>query len=64
MIEDHKHCTVCGNPTEVEKTICSPSCEEVLKQQQKKMARSRMMMLIFFVVMIALIMIIPYFTGT
>lgn len=63
MIEDHKHCVVCGKPTEVTKTVCSPSCEEILRRQQKRMARSRMMMLIFFVVMILLIMVIPYLTG-
>jgi len=58
MIEEHKHCIVCGKVTEPEKSICSPSCEEVLKKQQKQMARSRTIMLVFFVVMIIIIVVL------
>ena len=36
MIDDHKHCVVCGKPMDPDKTVCSPSCDELMKQQQKK----------------------------
>lgn len=62
MIEDHKHCIVCGKPTDPDKTVCSPSCEEILKQQQKRMNRSRLVMLIIFIVLFAIIMLSSIFS--
>jgi len=57
MIEDHKHCIVCGKPVEMDKFFCSPSCEEMYKKRQKSMARSRtVMMVIFVVIFIAIIL--------
>jgi len=58
MIEDHKHCIVCGKPVEMDKFVCSPSCEDILKQQQKRMARSRTIMMVIFVVMIIVIVLL------
>jgi predicted nucleic acid-binding Zn ribbon protein len=56
MVEDHKHCIVCGKPIEPDKFVCSPSCEEILKKQQKSMARSRMiMLLVIFIILIVFI---------
>ena len=52
MIEDHKHCIVCGKAIEPDKFFCSPSCEEMYKKQQKSMARSRTIMMVIFVVII------------
>ena len=60
MIDDHKHCIVCGKPVEPNKTICSPSCEEIVNQQQKKMKRSKTMMLILFIVMFVVILLMSY----
>jgi len=62
MVEDHKHCIVCGKPTDPEKTICSTACGELMKQQQKKAGRSRMLMLILFIVMFAVIMLMSALT--
>ena len=58
MIEDHKHCIVCGKPVEMDKFFCSPSCEEILKKQQKRMARSRTIMMVIFVVIIIVFVLI------
>lgn len=58
MIEDHKHCIVCGKPVEMDRFVCSPSCEDILKQQQKRMARSRTIMMVIFVVMIIVIVLL------
>jgi len=52
MIEDHKHCIVCGKAIEPDKFFCSPSCEETYKKQQKSIARSRTIMMVIFVVII------------
>ncbi len=57
MIEDHKHCAICGRPTDPDKTICSPSCEELARQQQNKMSRTRNIMLILFIVMFVIIIL-------
>ncbi len=58
MVEDHKHCVMCGKPTDPDKYICSPSCEELMKQQRKKMSRNRMFMMVFFVVMFVVIILL------
>lgn len=58
MIEDHKHCVICGKAVEANKSICSPSCDEILKKQQKQVARSRTIMLVLFIAMIAIMMIV------
>jgi predicted nucleic acid-binding Zn ribbon protein len=57
MIEDHKHCVVCGKATAPDKFFCSPSCEETYKKQQKSMARSRMIMMVFFVILFIVIIL-------
>lgn len=58
MIDDHKHCIVCGKAMDPDKTVCGPSCEEVMKQQQKKMGRQRTIMLVLFLVMFAVIILV------
>jgi len=58
MIEDHKHCIVCGKATGPDKFFCSPSCEEMFKKQQKRMARSRMIMMVLLAVVFVVIMLI------
>ncbi len=58
MIEDHKHCIVCGKATGAETFFCSPSCEELFKNQRKRMARSRMLMLALFIGMFVVVMVI------
>jgi len=57
MIEDHKHCPICGKPMDSDKTLCSPSCEMISKQQQKKMSRTRNIMLLLFIVMFAILIL-------
>jgi predicted nucleic acid-binding Zn ribbon protein len=57
MVEDHKHCIVCGKPIEPDKFVCSPSCEEIVKKQQKSMARSRMIMLMMIFIIIIIFVV-------
>ena len=60
MVEDHKHCVVCGRAIEPDKFICSPACEEVMKRSQKQAARTRFIMLGMFVALFAVIIIMNY----
>ncbi|MEW6222639.1 MAG: DUF2116 family Zn-ribbon domain-containing protein [Candidatus Hadarchaeota archaeon] len=57
MVEEHKHCIVCGKATAPDKLICSPSCDHLLKEQQKRMKKSRTIMLVLFIVMFMVIML-------
>jgi len=42
MVEDHKHCVVCGKAVPADKLFCSQECEDRLKLQQKRMSRMRL----------------------
>ena len=56
VVEDHKHCIVCGRAVTSEKPFCSPACEELFKKHQARLRRTRLMMLamlaILFVILI------------
>lgn len=64
MIEEHRHCIVCGKPTGPDKFFCSPSCEEVFKIQQKRMRRSRLIMLGLFIAMFIAIVAMSALRGS
>lgn len=42
MVEDHRHCVVCGKPTAPDHYLCSPSCEEIFKRQQRRYQHIRL----------------------
>ncbi|MEM2877963.1 MAG: DUF2116 family Zn-ribbon domain-containing protein [Candidatus Hadarchaeales archaeon] len=56
MVEDHRHCIVCGKATSADKFFCSPSCEALFKQGQKRASRYRNLMMVIFFLIFALIM--------
>jgi predicted nucleic acid-binding Zn ribbon protein len=58
MVDDHKHCIVCGKSVPLDRLFCSPSCEEVFKQQQKRMKKTRTYTMVFFVLLFALLMVV------
>ncbi len=64
MIEEHRHCIVCGKPTGADKFFCSPSCEELFKTQQKRMRRSRLIMLGLFIAMFIAIVVMSALRGS
>ncbi|MEM2874807.1 MAG: DUF2116 family Zn-ribbon domain-containing protein [Candidatus Hadarchaeales archaeon] len=57
MVEDHRHCVVCGKPTAPEKFFCSPSCEALFRQGQRRAVRYRNMMIVLLVVIFALLFV-------
>jgi len=63
MVDDHKHCIVCGKATAPDKVFCSPSCEELFKAQQKKMKKSRTIMLVMFVMLFILMFVVTSLRG-
>lgn len=64
MVEDHKHCVVCGKAVESDKFFCSPACEEVLKRSQKQASRMRLMMIGMFVALFVVLMVLSYVRGS
>jgi predicted nucleic acid-binding Zn ribbon protein len=64
VVEDHKHCVVCGRAIEPDKFICSPACEEVLKKSQKQAARMRFIMLGMFVALFVVLIVVSYLKGS
>jgi predicted nucleic acid-binding Zn ribbon protein len=64
VVEDHKHCVVCGRAIEPDKFICSPACEEVMKRSQKQATRMRFIMIGMFVTLFVVLMVLSYVKGT
>jgi len=58
MVEDHKHCIVCGRVVSSDKLLCSPECEERFKMQQKRVSRLRMYMMFMVAALFLLIITI------
>ena len=52
MIEQHKHCPVCGTPIPMDEKFCSPNCEQIAITNQQKIRRSRRMIYILFAIFI------------
>jgi predicted nucleic acid-binding Zn ribbon protein len=46
MIEQHKHCPVCGTPIPMNEKFCSPKCEQIAITNQQKIKKSRRMLYI------------------
>lgn len=58
MVEDHRHCIVCGKPTPPEKYICSPSCEEIFKRQQAKLRKTRILNILLLLTFVLVLMLV------
>ncbi len=50
MIEQHKHCPMCGTPIPLNEKFCSPKCEETARLNQQKVQKTRKMLYILFAV--------------
>jgi len=61
VVEDHKHCIVCGKAVEPDRFICSPACESVLMRSRKQAARMRYFMLGMFIVLFVAILVLSHF---
>ena len=57
MVEDHKHCVVCGKAVSVDKLFCSQECEDRLKLQQKRVSRMRLYMMLMMGALFLLIIV-------
>ncbi len=58
MVEDHRHCPVCGKVVEKEKLFCSPPCEELFRTQQERMRRARLFSLLLILLLLILLWMI------
>jgi len=61
VVEDHKHCVVCGRAVTSEKLLCSPACEEVFKKHQARLRRTRLMMLAMLIILFVVLVVAGYF---
>ncbi|BDZ70618.1 DUF2116 family Zn-ribbon domain-containing protein [Methanobacterium petrolearium] len=52
MIEQHKHCPVCGTPIPMDERFCSPKCEQIAIANQQKVRKSRRMLYTLFAIFI------------
>jgi predicted nucleic acid-binding Zn ribbon protein len=57
MVDDHKHCIVCGRVVSSDKLFDSPECEERFKLQQRRVSRMRMYMLLMVGALFLLIIV-------
>ena len=57
MVEEHKHCIVCGKAVPSEKLFCSQECEDRFNLQQKRMGRMRLYTLLMFFALFMLIIV-------
>ncbi len=60
MVDDHKHCIVCGKAVDADKFFCSPSCDDIFKKQQKRVARSRLIMMVLIIALFVSIIVSSY----
>ncbi|MEM2866404.1 MAG: DUF2116 family Zn-ribbon domain-containing protein [Candidatus Hadarchaeales archaeon] len=63
MVEDHRHCPVCGKPVEKEKIFCSPSCEELFRAQQEKLKRARLLSFLLVFLLLFLLLVLSSLSG-
>ena len=59
MVDQHKHCPMCGKPIPLDERFCSPNCERILTERQRKITKTKRIMYIAFA---ALIIIYLLFT--
>ncbi|KAF5088936.1 DUF2116 family Zn-ribbon domain-containing protein [Methanobacterium aggregans] len=52
MVEQHKHCPVCGKPVPLSERYCSQDCEQIAAENQKKVAKTRKILYGLFIVFI------------
>jgi predicted nucleic acid-binding Zn ribbon protein len=58
MVEDHRHCPMCGKAVEKEKLFCSSSCEELFRKQQERLRKARLLSLLPLLILFLLILLL------
>lgn len=52
MIDQHRHCGICGTPIPMSERFCSPKCDQVFIENQKKILRTRKILYMAFAIFI------------
>jgi predicted nucleic acid-binding Zn ribbon protein len=63
LVEDHRHCIVCGKPIPTDKYVCSPSCEEILRRQQKSYQRMRLYTTVTLLILFIIVLLMVFIKG-
>lgn len=54
MVDQHKHCPMCGTPIPMDEKFCSPKCENIYAERARKVAKTRRTFYIIIAVIIIL----------
>jgi predicted nucleic acid-binding Zn ribbon protein len=60
MVDDHKHCIVCGRVVTPDKLFDSPECEERFRLQQRRVSRMRMYLFLMVGALFLLIILLSF----
>ncbi len=63
MVEDHRHCMMCGKAIERDKLFCSEACEEVFMIQQRRIRRARILFFFLMTIILGLIFVLSSVRG-
>lgn len=57
MVDQHKHCPMCGTPIPMNERFCSPRCEQILAERQRKVAKTRKIIYLAFAALLIIYII-------
>ncbi len=57
MVDQHKHCPMCGTPIPMNERFCSPKCEQILAERQRKVAKTRKIIYLAFAALLIIYII-------
>lgn len=59
MVDQHKHCPMCGKPIPMDERFCSPKCEQIFAERQRKVMKTRRIM---YIILAAILIIYLLYT--
>ena len=59
MVDQHKHCPMCGKPIPMDEKFCSPKCEQIFAERQRKVMKTRRIM---YIILAAILIIYLLYT--
>jgi predicted nucleic acid-binding Zn ribbon protein len=63
MVDQHKHCPVCGTPIPMSERFCSPKCQQKLYERQRKVAKTRRIIYLAFAAIIIIYFLFVVLRG-
>ncbi len=63
MVDQHKHCPMCGTPIPMDERFCSPRCEQIMAEIKRKVAKTRKIFYLAFAALIIIYIIFVVLRG-